>query len=219
MARTLPFTQLSAILFLVCFAGLARSDFAQDKAECADKLVSLATCLTYLQGKAKAPTPDCCSGLKQLVDKSKKCLCILVKDRNDPGLGYKFNATLALGLPKACGTSVNGTECIGMNLNFIEHLRDLAVIQAVSWGLIGFINLCSDILHLSPNAPEAQVFKQISSGGPPAAGNSSAKDIGTASSSGRGASSDGGQGKIRMLTEMVFGISVWCLVSIMVLGG
>jgi len=103
---------LSSTLFLL-LVGFATSDINQDKAECTDKLIGLAGCLTYVGGEAAAPTMDCCSGLKQVIDKSKRCLCILIKDRDDPSLGLKINVTLALKLPDACKTPTNITECVG----------------------------------------------------------------------------------------------------------
>lgn len=93
--------------------GFANSDIGKDRDECANQLVGLATCLPYVGGDAKAPTPDCCSGLGVVVKSSKKCLCILVKDRDDPSLGLKVNATLALGLPTLCHAPFNVSECPG----------------------------------------------------------------------------------------------------------
>uniref|UniRef100_A0A5B7BB98 Bifunctional inhibitor/plant lipid transfer protein/seed storage helical domain-containing protein n=1 Tax=Davidia involucrata TaxID=16924 RepID=A0A5B7BB98_DAVIN len=101
---------LSCMLLLIS-VGVASSDIDKDKEECADQLVGLADCLPYVGGDAKAPTPDCCTGLKQVVQKSKKCLCVLIKDRNDPSLGIKVNLTLALGLPTICHAPVNISEC------------------------------------------------------------------------------------------------------------
>lgn len=93
--------------------GFANSDIEKDKEECANQLVGLATCLPYVGGDAKAPTPDCCTGLGVVLKTSKKCLCILVKDRDDPSLGVKINATLALGLPTLCHAPTNISECPG----------------------------------------------------------------------------------------------------------
>lgn len=101
------------MLMLTLLLGLSSSDLAQDRAECADQLVGLSTCLPYVGGDAKAPTPDCCSGLRLVLRKSLKCLCVLVKDRNDPGLGFKFNTTLALSLPTSCHAPVNISQCTG----------------------------------------------------------------------------------------------------------
>ncbi|KAK3443509.1 non-specific lipid transfer protein GPI-anchored 6 [Eucalyptus grandis] len=99
---------------LMLLLGLSSSDLAQDRAECADQLVGLATCLPYVGGEARAPTLECCSGLKQVLQKSLKCLCILVRDRNDPSLGLKINTTLALSLPTSCHSPVNISQCIDL---------------------------------------------------------------------------------------------------------
>lgn len=111
--------------------GVARGDFAADRAECSDKLVGLATCLTYVQEQAaaSAPTPDCCAGLKTVLQTSRKCLCVLIKDRNDPNLGLKINVTRALGLPAVCKAQAD-------------------------------ISDCPKLLNLAPNSAEAQVFEQ-----------------------------------------------------------
>lgn len=101
------------VMVLVLLIGFVSSTIDQDRAECADKLVGLATCLPYVGGDAKTPTLDCCSGLKQVVENSKKCLCVLLKDRNDPNLGLKLNSTLALQLPSACHVPTNISKCVG----------------------------------------------------------------------------------------------------------
>ena len=97
----------------VCVGG----DMNSDRSECADQLVGLAPCLQYVQGQARAPAPDCCGGLRQVLGKSPKCLCVLVKDKDDPNLGIKINASLALALPSACGaTKANVSHCPGAYL-------------------------------------------------------------------------------------------------------
>lgn len=85
--------------------------------ECAQQLVGMATCLPYVGGEAKAPTPDCCSGLKQVLNKNKKCLCVIIQDRNDPDLGLQINVTLALGLPSVCHAPANVSKCPGTYLH------------------------------------------------------------------------------------------------------
>ncbi|XP_038900291.1 non-specific lipid transfer protein GPI-anchored 6 [Benincasa hispida] len=102
------------IVMALLFVGFVSSNIDQDRAECADQVVGLATCLPYVGGEAKAPTPDCCSGLNLVLQKSRKCLCILIKDRDDPSLGLKVNLTLALGLPTACHTPADIKDCIGL---------------------------------------------------------------------------------------------------------
>ncbi|TXG55738.1 hypothetical protein EZV62_017051 [Acer yangbiense] len=98
------------VVSMVMLSG-AMGDKAKDREECTDELVGLATCLPYVGGDAKAPTPDCCNGLKQVLDKDKKCLCVIVRDRNDPDLGLNINVTLALGLPSVCHQPANVSQC------------------------------------------------------------------------------------------------------------
>nr|CAB3501912.1 unnamed protein product [Digitaria exilis] len=102
----------AAVVVVAMAATVAGGDMNADKTECADQLVGLAPCLQYVQGQARAPPPDCCGGLRQVLGKSPKCLCVLVKDKDDPNLGIKINATLALALPSACGaTRANASHC------------------------------------------------------------------------------------------------------------
>ncbi|XP_057513237.1 non-specific lipid transfer protein GPI-anchored 14-like isoform X1 [Actinidia eriantha] len=103
----LPLIFLTISMILSC----ASSDPAKDRKECTEQLVGLATCLPYVGGNAKAPTPDCCSGLKQVLKTNKKCLCVIIRDRNDPELGLTINVTLALGLPSVCNAPANVSQC------------------------------------------------------------------------------------------------------------
>ncbi|KAL6638068.1 hypothetical protein ACP70R_025640 [Stipagrostis hirtigluma subsp. patula] len=123
----------AAVMVIVAMVVVAPAgaDFAADKAECANQLMGLATCLTYVQATAtaKAPTPDCCAGLKQVVAASKKCLCVLVKDRDEPALGFKINVTRAMDLPDICNHPATFSDCPKM-------------------------------LNMSPDAPEAEIFKE-----------------------------------------------------------
>ncbi|GMI74117.1 glycosylphosphatidylinositol-anchored lipid protein transfer 14 [Hibiscus trionum] len=98
---------------IVASAAVVGADTAgdKDKEECTQQLVGLATCLPYVGGTAKAPTPDCCSGLKQVLKSNKKCLCVIIKDRNDPDLGLNLNVTLALTLPSVCSAPANVSKC------------------------------------------------------------------------------------------------------------
>ena len=96
---------------MMASAAVVGGDFAADRAECSDKLVGLATCLAYVQDEAAAPTPDCCAGLNTVLQTSRKCLCVLVKDKDDPNLGLKLNVTKALELPALCKASANISDC------------------------------------------------------------------------------------------------------------
>ncbi|KAL0379951.1 UNVERIFIED_CONTAM: protein YLS3 [Sesamum angustifolium] len=99
------------LVLILVFSAFATSDTSKDREECAESLVGLATCLPYVGGTANAPTPDCCTGLKQLLKTKKKCLCVIIKDRNDPDLGLNINVSLALGLPQVCNAPANISQC------------------------------------------------------------------------------------------------------------
>lgn len=87
------------------------ADKDKDKQECQQQLIKMATCLPYVDGEAKAPTPDCCTGLKEVLKDNKKCLCVIIRDRNDPDLGLQINLTLALSLPSVCHAPANVSQC------------------------------------------------------------------------------------------------------------
>ncbi|KAK3150580.1 hypothetical protein QOZ80_3AG0235030 [Eleusine coracana subsp. coracana] len=117
----------AVVLAVAMAATAAGGDMNADRTECADQLVGLAPCLQYVQGQARAPAPDCCGGLRQVLGKSPKCLCVLVKDKDDPNLGIKINATLALALPSACGaTHANVSHCAQL-LHIPPGSKDAAV--------------------------------------------------------------------------------------------
>lgn len=109
------------LLVATVIVGTSMGDSSSnDKDECAQQLAGLATCLPYVGGEAPAPATDCCSGLKQVLKNKKKCLCVIIKDRNDPDLGgLQINVTLALNLPTACNSPVNVSKCPGNILSII----------------------------------------------------------------------------------------------------
>ncbi|XP_062172097.1 non-specific lipid transfer protein GPI-anchored 6 isoform X2 [Alnus glutinosa] len=173
-----------ALMLLIILVGFGSSNLDQDRAECADQLVGLATCLPYVGGEAKAPTLDCCTGLKQVLQKSRKCLCILIKDRDDPNLGLQINATLALGLPSACHAPLNTTECVSL-LHLAPNSTDAKVFE-------GFSN---------------------STKGTSATPVASVKGNSTGSGSSAEEKSDGGMRKRWLGVEMVCGILLWFFTS------
>ncbi|BFG20056.1 hypothetical protein CerSpe_063300 [Prunus speciosa] len=102
---------LVLLLIISISLGMAAADSAKDRDECTQQLAGMATCLPYVEGQAKTPTPDCCSGLKEVLNSNKKCLCVIIKDRNDPELDLQINVTLALGLPSICQVPANVSKC------------------------------------------------------------------------------------------------------------
>ncbi|XP_021721609.1 protein YLS3-like [Chenopodium quinoa] len=102
------------LLLLATMLAFVSSDFSKDKDECQQQLISLSSCLNYVTGEAKAPSSQCCTVLYKKLNQTKKCLCILVKDRNEPSLGLKLNGTLALRLPSMCHTVSSSLDCLGL---------------------------------------------------------------------------------------------------------
>ncbi|KAK8595871.1 hypothetical protein V6N12_064380 [Hibiscus sabdariffa] len=117
-----------SFILLTVLLDLASSDINQDKAECANQLVGLAPCIPYVGGEAKTPTVGCCGGVKQVLDKSKKCLCVLLKDKDDPSLGLKINTTLAATLPSICHAPTNITDCISL-LHLAPNSQDAKLFE------------------------------------------------------------------------------------------
>ncbi|GAA0161909.1 hypothetical protein Leryth_010924 [Lithospermum erythrorhizon] len=124
---------LAYILMIFLLINNVASDITQDKEKCTEPLIGLATCLPYVagDGQAQTPTSDCCTGLNQVMVKSKECVCILIKDRNDPSLGLKVNVSLALNLPIKC------------------HSKDPNLSE------------CPALLHLPANSSDAKVFDEF----------------------------------------------------------
>ena len=61
------------LVLMPVIVSYTMADAAKDREECAQQLVGLATCLPYIGGQSKAPTPHCCTGLKQVLKDNKKC--------------------------------------------------------------------------------------------------------------------------------------------------
>ena len=79
---------LVVLLLLVAVAPeLGWSDLSKDRQECADELVGLAPCLLYVSAEAKTPIIDCCTGLKQAMDKSMKWVRLGERERSVVGEG------------------------------------------------------------------------------------------------------------------------------------
>ncbi|KAI9116264.1 hypothetical protein K1719_012431 [Acacia pycnantha] len=128
--------RLLAVAVVACVVVMsgAMGDSSKEKEECTEQVAGLATCLPYVGGQAKSPTPDCCTGLKQLLNNNSKCLCVIIKDRNDPDIGsLRINITLAISLPNVCNAPSN-------------------------------VSKCPELLHMDPKSPEAQIFYQLNKG-------------------------------------------------------
>ncbi|XXG46112.1 hypothetical protein AAC387_Pa02g1031 [Persea americana] len=190
MERSLPYPML--VIFF-CFVGFVRCDFASDSAECMDQLIGLTNCLTFIEGSAKKATPECCSNLKQVLGKSKKCLCVLVKDRNEPGLGFKVNATLAMKLPGACNAPVNISECVDL-LHLNPKSAEAQIFEQFERTLTA--------TNKTTNVAAVNGVSSGPNGGSIAAEKSGRNDM----------------KRQQLASKMVTNVWIWCLASLMIMG-
>ncbi|XP_074292625.1 non-specific lipid transfer protein GPI-anchored 14-like [Silene latifolia] len=171
----------SIVVLLIIIVNIANGDINEDKKECADALIdSVSTCLIYTGGQGKAPSPDCCTGVNHLLKTHKKCLCILIKDKDDPSLGLNVNGTLALGLPDKC----NSPD------------KDVAA--------------CADLLHLEPNSPEAKVFTDFGKGAAPATPSTPKVSDSTTSTQIVNSPTNGSNGNKWSSIQVFYGVLLWC---------
>ncbi|KAL5719457.1 hypothetical protein ACHQM5_012230 [Ranunculus cassubicifolius] len=182
---------ISSCMIILLIVNFVCSDISKDRDECATQLVGLASCLPYVGGSAKAPTLDCCTGLKQVLANSKKCLCLLVKYRNDPQLGFEMNATLALSLPSTCNAPSHYSDC--------PTLLHLAPNSTEARDFERLDNSTKVTPPAAPAAPPAAAKGRIPSSSAPTT--PTAKDT-----------SDGSQAKSWLGTDMVVGVVVWLFV-------
>ncbi|KAK1306716.1 putative GPI-anchored protein [Acorus calamus] len=194
MAR--PSSSLALLVIILCFSCLSNltcSDLASDRQECTQQLIGLSTCLNYIEGKAKTPPPDCCDGLKTVLQKSRKCLCILVNDRNDPGLGFKIDPNLALSLPSTCNAPANISECPTL-LHLAPSSPDAQIFN--------------DFVNRTGNSGSSTT-KGSSSGTPSSSGESKSSAMSIIKGSG---------GKWLAVELATGGVWIWCLFSVVFFG-
>ncbi|KAL6175325.1 hypothetical protein ACLB2K_051966 [Fragaria x ananassa] len=80
-------------------------------AQCAPRLLPLATCAPFVQGTAPSPGQSCCDNLNLVYSQQPRCLCLLL---NSNALSsFTVNFTLALQLPALCTLPVDASVCSG----------------------------------------------------------------------------------------------------------
>lgn len=93
------------IVFCLVVASLAAESMGtmeDEEQECVDQLANLASCIPFVSGTAKKPTPECCENTRKVKSTKPKCLCVLIKESSDPSMGLPVNTTLAIQMPSAC---------------------------------------------------------------------------------------------------------------------
>uniref|UniRef100_A0A1D1XUA9 Putative GPI-anchored protein At1g27950 n=1 Tax=Anthurium amnicola TaxID=1678845 RepID=A0A1D1XUA9_9ARAE len=107
---------VAAAVMLVAAAWTPRPASAQVATSCTGAMISSFTpCLNYLTGSsngASTPTADCCDALRQLLNSSNDCSCLILTG-NVP-FSLPVNRALAISLPRACKSkSVPFLQCKG----------------------------------------------------------------------------------------------------------
>lgn len=98
-------------MVMVSLAVASMGTMADDEKDCADQLGNLASCIPFVSGTAKKPTPECCEDTRKVKATKPKCLCVLIKESTDPSAGLPVNTTLALQMPSACNIDAKVSDC------------------------------------------------------------------------------------------------------------
>ncbi|KAK4478101.1 hypothetical protein RD792_017366 [Penstemon davidsonii] len=85
----------------VVFVVAILSTGAMAQSGCTSVLISMASCLNYIQGSDSTPPTSCCTSLANVVQNQPQCLCTIVNGGGG-SLGVSINQTRALGLPTTC---------------------------------------------------------------------------------------------------------------------
>ncbi|KAA8542697.1 hypothetical protein F0562_023804 [Nyssa sinensis] len=103
------------LLYLTClpFTTLSQNS-GPTIADCAPRLLPLATCAPFVQGTAPSPAQQCCDSIKQLYNQQPNCLCLLLNDTTLSS--FPINRTLALQLPLLCNLQISTSTCSGVPL-------------------------------------------------------------------------------------------------------
>ncbi|XP_050376674.1 non-specific lipid transfer protein GPI-anchored 10 [Argentina anserina] len=80
-------------------------------AQCASRLIPLATCAPFVQGTAPSPGQTCCDNLNLVYSQQPSCLCLLLNSTTLSS--FPINTTLALQLPALCTIPVDASACSG----------------------------------------------------------------------------------------------------------
>ncbi|KFK22172.1 hypothetical protein AALP_AAs71527U000100, partial [Arabis alpina] len=107
-------TLVALIMATMVVLAAGEENKSIDKEACKEQRLGMATCIPFMKGQAKSPTPDCCSGLKTIINSDKNCICMIIQDRNEPDLGdlqNQINVSIAFTLPSICHVTANVAKC------------------------------------------------------------------------------------------------------------
>lgn len=130
-----------AMMIFVVAMVLVTVPAVEAQTSCVSKIVP---CFSFLVNTTTKPSTDCCSSIKEAVEKEFSCLCTLY---NTPGLLSQFNITTdqALGLNRRCDISTDLSACSG---TLISPVRFYKIKGLVCGGFCEILNLGRAILIL-----------------------------------------------------------------------
>lgn len=114
---SIPFAISSLTLLIFLISLFPSSTLSQDPnssiptvAQCAPRLLPLATCAPFVQGTAPSPAQSCCDNLILVYSQQPSCLCLLLNSTTLSS--FPINTTLALQLPALCTLPVDASACL-----------------------------------------------------------------------------------------------------------
>ncbi|KAG6537881.1 non-specific lipid transfer protein GPI-anchored 21-like [Zingiber officinale] len=106
------------IVFAIVTATLLVQVSGQASMACTTTLISTFTpCLNYLTGSTNgggSPTRDCCKAFNSVITDSTDCACLIIT--GSVPFSLPINRTLAISLPKICGSSSVPLQCTGTSM-------------------------------------------------------------------------------------------------------
>ncbi|PIA33785.1 hypothetical protein AQUCO_04000086v1 [Aquilegia coerulea] len=138
-------TQPSVVIFtffLFCFLNgsvFCAAPSPTVEAPCSIEFSEVDVCLSFATGKTDSPSKDCCTNIKDIMDKNPVCFCFVIQQAHDKSIRLKtrgLQKAKVLQLPSACNLA-NGS-----------------------------MSVCPKLLNLSPSSPDNAFFKDPSTVAP-----------------------------------------------------
>lgn len=158
---SIPFAISSLTLLIFLISLFPSSTLSQDPnssiptvAQCAPRLLPLATCAPFVQGTAPSPAQSCCDNLILVYSQQPSCLCLLLNGTTLSS--FPINTTLALQLPALCTLPVDASACLSKRtLHFATQKGNLRQfwVQSFHYYLCGF----AAGAQVPPSSPSSQV--------------------------------------------------------------
>ncbi|XP_022021912.1 non-specific lipid transfer protein GPI-anchored 1-like isoform X2 [Helianthus annuus] len=117
MSSSIATTSMEALLLLLIITNLPSLTMTQPNlpvtptfVQCGPRILPLAVCAPFVQGRSTDPSQSCCDNLRHVNDQQPRCLCLLL---NNSALSSAFpiNTTLAMQLPLICSVQFDIVSC------------------------------------------------------------------------------------------------------------